>query len=242
MDIEKNTKRDIGPNNRDEKHRPISATISILSIVFGAASLISLFQRWTGVEIYIEIFYDALSIYRQFATTLKSIIFDWWMPVELPFSIELYIPDWGFDIMVLWLLFCASISRYDAARERIFLVEFPEWVYPTPYYMRVFNLISNFLIFPILLKWVYWFVYLMFWGLDHYSWMTLQMERLLVSPVGLRDADLKRAGYGIQIHGDWWKNGELRLKRMRHRAVFAAISPVFLTVLFFIWNAIQISP
>ena len=80
-------------------------------MAFGAASLISLVQRWTGVEIAWEIAADALSLYRQMLEAFKAALFDWWTPVELPWGWTFAMPMWGMDVAAVWIVVAFSEIR-----------------------------------------------------------------------------------------------------------------------------------
>ncbi|WP_323762741.1 hypothetical protein [Maricaulis sp.] len=93
---------------------PFGSVFTILGILMGTASLISLIQRWNGVEIVSEIARDALSLYRQMMEQFKFALFDWWTPVELPLGWVFEMPVWGMDLLALWGLAAASDLRRTA--------------------------------------------------------------------------------------------------------------------------------
>jgi hypothetical protein len=61
----------------------MKSIFAALGMAFGAASLISLVQRWTGVDIAWEIAADDLALSRQKPVAFKAALFDWWTPVAL---------------------------------------------------------------------------------------------------------------------------------------------------------------
>ncbi|MAC89336.1 hypothetical protein [Maricaulis sp.] len=80
------------------------SVFTVLGILMGTASLISLVQRWTGIEIVSEIARDAMSLYRQMMEQFHLVLFDWWAPVYLPWGWTFEMPMWGMDLLAVWML------------------------------------------------------------------------------------------------------------------------------------------
>lgn len=86
-------------------------TWRVLGTLLATASLISLIQRWTGVEIIPVIAREALSIYRQMMGRLKDLVFDSWTPLELPWGLVFEMPVWGMDVLAIWTLSIAGLAK-----------------------------------------------------------------------------------------------------------------------------------
>ena len=80
----------------------------VLGILMAIASVISLVQKWTGIEIVFDIAHDALSIYRQGMAALKFALFDWWLP---NLAWHLTVPIWCMDAIALWFLMATGLLR-----------------------------------------------------------------------------------------------------------------------------------
>jgi hypothetical protein len=85
--------------------------MTVLGILMGAASLISLLQRWSGVEIINEMAGDALSLYRQMMLAIHWAVIDWWTPLELPWGMTLNVPMWFMDVIAIWVICVAAQLR-----------------------------------------------------------------------------------------------------------------------------------
>jgi hypothetical protein len=92
-------------------HIVFKSTFAVLGILLGTATLISLFQNWTGTEIVSEIARDALSVYRQMLDSFHWALFSWWTPLHLPWGWEFEVPRWGLDLLTLWVLCHAAFLR-----------------------------------------------------------------------------------------------------------------------------------
>lgn len=171
-------------NSSEKSFNPFGSVFTVLGVLMGTASLISLVQRWTGVEIVAEIAREALSIYRQMMEQIHWALFGWLTPIELPWGWVFEMPTWGMDVLALFVLQLGALFRsLSVDRKRGAL-----WVrkYPVQYGLSLLPLIG----------------YLV-------AVMSLFRENL-----SCRDA------------GIW----------------LAYLSPFLATFLFFLWNAVQLSP
>jgi hypothetical protein len=86
-------------------------TFTVLGILMGGVSLISLIQRWTGIEIVVEVAADAISLYRQMIESIHWALFAWWTPMELPWGWTFEMPTWGMDALAVWVIISGATYR-----------------------------------------------------------------------------------------------------------------------------------
>ena len=179
---------------------PFGSVFTVLGILMGAASLISLVQRWTGIEIVAEVARDALSLYRQMMDQFHWALFSWWTPLELPWGAAFSMPAWGMDLLTVWVFSIGALLRVDAMAKYARMPQGVNW-YIVQY------------------LWVFFAPYVVVWWL-----LTLLMSL----PEAFTREGAKREMYWALY--------------IRLYTLAAVGSPIVLGVLFFIWNAIQISP
>ncbi|WP_300542297.1 hypothetical protein [Maricaulis sp.] len=108
-----------GENKQSKKRRsPFVTMFGVLGILMAIAALISLIQRWTGIEITIEVAADAIDLYREMMAQFKWAMFDWWTPVKLPFGLAISMPMWGMDLLAVWVLSVTAMIRSHSVFER----------------------------------------------------------------------------------------------------------------------------
>jgi len=200
---------------------PVRTITGILGILLGTASIISIIQRWTGVEIVIQIASDALSLYRVMMSNFKWAIFDWWTPIELPWGWEVSMPMWGMDLLAIYIFFIFSnyraisvVTNYHATSVSL-NTEIPE--NPSSIANRTITFKQHIKILtqaPL--------VYFRFLVIFLYT----SPKRFSTS---LKDE--------VYEFIDFFSAMKYLLGN-----VLAFISPLFITVGFFIWNAMQITP
>ena len=270
---------------------PFGSVFTILGILMGTASLISLLQSWTGIEVVIDIAADALSLYRQMLGYLKIGIFDWWTPYLWP---DFSMPLWGMDALAVWVLFIASIHRYDTQRRVVWEKDHKAssqvflWLVIGPALIAfaltvmagilwligwVFTeLVDNFwpetwVITPDLLvnieEWSGWEVLEGWsgWSFIDEWWplLTLLLSPYLiwlcVKPVD-KNKYKKPPNKAERRSETWYEDmmerrernqryrdeGTENWARNRYRGLMASAAPLLMTLGFFLWNAIQITP
>jgi hypothetical protein len=207
---------------------------TILGILMGTAAIISLLQRWTGVEIISDIARDALSLYRQMIDIFRELIFDWWTPLALPWGWSFDMPMWGMDLLTLWLLSAAGMLRVFKG--------------PIEYYHQLSALpggtdwrrllmhladISLFAPFKALRQ------------LQHHSNLFFRF----LTGIGLNRVFLNKFRWVPSVHDYEIVDGNIksfgaRIKNAGHhgKKAFFVISPLIGATAFFLWNAIQLTP
>jgi len=117
---------DAAPPVRRKRRSTVGWVLSILGPIVGAGSLFSFLQRWTGVEIVVDVLAEALSSYRDMAAGFKWALFDWWTPFETPWGWAFSMPMWGMDLLAIWLLWAGTYyrSEYTMRRDQHLLLEY----------------------------------------------------------------------------------------------------------------------
>ncbi len=220
---------------------PFGSVFTILGILMGTASLISLTQRWTGVEIVSEIARDALPIYRQMMEQLKLAVFDWWMPLDLPWS-TFSMPEWGIHVIAVWVLCAASFVRFEGTAFDIRRGRTGAEMLPAMFTLTF--ALPAMAIFALQL----WPLFLI-WLVGATAWSFARRSRDLWSEVFVSanetelSADRKQR---IQNRKDRAQAEQTRAvenwRRLGYRAWVAASAPWVATLSFFLWNAIQLTP
>lgn len=209
-----------------------------------AAALISLVQRWAGVEIVSQVVRDALSVYRQMMDTLKSVIFDTWLPLPFPLPWPTFsMPYWGMDVLAVWLLASTSFWSFSEARRAI---QSPGAVATQPISLGMFwgtAIASAFLVAMLL-----WPATLVagFVTVAYFQARSLRSRRREALPVEtLRplSPDAKaRMNERRSRRRELWLQAQARWRRHGYKAWFATLVAWFVTAAFFVFNAIQLSP
>lgn len=182
--VELNGEVAMADNSSGKGWNPLGSVVAILTILMAAASLISLIQRWSGVEIISEIAQDALSLYRQMIEQIQWALFGWWTPIELPWGWVFEMPTWGMDVLALFVLQLGALFRslsVDRRRGALWARRYPV----------------------------------------QYGFSLLPLIGYLVAVMSLFRENLSYRDAGIWL---------------------AYLSPFLATFLFFLWNAIQITP
>ena len=186
-------------NSSNRSLNPFGSVFTVLGILMGAASLISLVQRWTDGEIVAEIARDALSIYRQMMDQFHWALFSWWTPLELAWGWVISMPLWGMDLLAIWLVSVAAVWRTDKKAKT----------------GRVAHGVNGIIIDTL---WVPFAPYVVLW------WIFTLLYDL---PRAFRGDDGTSLSWRLYIH---------------IYTLTIASSPIVLAILFFVWNAIQLSP
>ena len=192
------------------------SVFTVLGILMGAASLISIVQRWSGIEIVAEIARDALSLYRQIMDQFHWALFSWWTPLDLPWGWTFEMPAWGLDLLVVWTL--AAVSnvrlwyfvnedyRYPGVHElNIRRPMGPDGPPPRPYTERRFVL------------------------------------GVIISIV-FAPLDFFRLGWATIFENSYYSSLSKFTWRRKFLDLGVLLAVPGMTVLFYLWNALQLSP
>jgi len=203
-------------NSSDIRRRswnPFHSVPSALGFLMGVASLISLIQRWTGAEIIAAIARDGLSIYRQMMGAFHWALFDWWTPVQLPWGFVFEMPLWGMDLSVVWI-----ITAWANYRELLYFTNGRPGVLQAPW-RNPLQFFRGFLFKRIIPAPFYWLSKLWL----HIRMLGSGLIGIVFGKPSVRDIneDYIRIGFSASAIG---------------------LLPVLFVLLFFIWNAIQITP
>lgn len=102
------------PAKRNIIKRVFGSTLSVLGILAGAASIISLVQSWTGIGVAATVAENALMSYRAITQNIKFALFDWWPPL---FDWNIWMPLWGMDLLAIYVLSLAGLERDQSTRK-----------------------------------------------------------------------------------------------------------------------------
>ena len=212
-----------------KRRKLFGGVFNVLGILMGTASLISLVQRWTGIEIVIEIAADAVSLYRQMMEQVKWVLFDWWAPIELPWGWVFEMPMWGMDVLAMWVLMAAGSIRALHARRNLKIQwedalsannpdaswhKYKERIIPVPLKTYAYLVIAA----------PYHFFRAIFIG--------FRVSIRLDTSEGGRVSTIGTKGWDWSPVATWYYLS----------IVTVTTGPLLLSVFFFLWNAIQITP
>lgn len=221
---------------------PFGSVFTILGILMGTASLISLIQRWTGVEIISEIARDALSLYRQMTEQLHWALFDWWTPVELPWGWVFAMPMWGMDLLAVWIVSGSALYRGVTARNSVLREQLNQNA--LPWHVRHPRVSFVFLapVWPVIALLV---IVIPVFARE----LSVRKQTAAYKEATAFDesipVDTSRSEAEIDIARD------LIIEKAKHAQLLSSstgvlvvgvMAPVLLCVVFFLWNAIQITP
>ena len=227
--------QEVRVTDHSNSERPNISIVGTLAVIMAAASIVSLVQRTTGIEIVNEIAGDALSLYRQMIVNIHTVVFDWWTPVELPWGLTFVVEIWAMDILAIWLLCVGGVFRNFLHQQSYSRRVFPEgrsvfgvWVVPET--VRPKNMKSELsaVILTILLGPIMW------------AFLILHSLRLSVQNLLMDRSNDDFFPDGYDMNERWEVN--IILARSSFFVVIRYIAPAIIAAAFFLWNAIQISP
>lgn len=82
---------------------------SVLGILLGTASIISLIQSWSQTTL-AGLADSALGLYREMLLVFKPLMFGWWTPIEI-FGVSYSVPVWGMDLLALYFVCLGAFIR-----------------------------------------------------------------------------------------------------------------------------------